>query len=395
MSRTVIAAAGGGLAGLIVGLVVIFAMDWTDETPRAPGQQDQVRSEETPPAEVPSGEHAPQGEEDLGATRITAKTETEPVPSSDDAADDPAIWVHPDDPAQSVVIGTDKQAGLQVSDLSGNQIQFLEAGTVNNVDIRYDFPLGDEEAALVVAGDDEGQALRIFKMEVATRKLVEVTAGNISPTFQPYGLCMYRSESAGLHVFVTSQEGEVEQWELLDDGRGRVDARKVRGPWNAGNTAIEGCVADDEHGFLYVAEEEGGIWKYGAGADDETAERTLVDTTDGGNVEADIEGLTIAYGSQGKGFLFASSQGDNSFAVYARDGDNAFLKRFTVEDSEDVDGCSNTDGIDVINRSLGAAFPRGLFVCQDGENTPGANQNFKFVPLESILGDEATAGTRS
>ena len=35
---------------------------------------------------------------------ITATIETDPVPTGGDAADDPAIWVHPSDPAQSTII---------------------------------------------------------------------------------------------------------------------------------------------------------------------------------------------------------------------------------------------------------------------------------------------------
>jgi 3-phytase len=354
-------------------------------------QEENTRPEETPLEKALSEEDRSEEGGDLSeAKRATAKAETKPMPSSDDAADDPAIWLHPADASQSVVIGTDKQAGLQVSDLAGNEIQFLDAGTLNNVDIRYGFPLGQENVDVVAASDDETRALRIFKLDAATRTLEEVTAGDISPGIVPYGLCMYKSrKSAKFYAYVTSEEGEVEQWELLDDGEGRVDARKVRGPWDAGGAA-EGCVADDELGYLYVAEEEGAIWKYGAEPEDGTTDRTKVDTTDGGNVEADIEGLAIAYGPQGTGFLFASSQGDSSFTVYAREGDNAFLKSFTVEDSEAIDGCSNTDGIDVINRDLGPAFSQGLFICQDGENTmPDANQNFKLVPLETILGDAA------
>jgi 3-phytase len=42
-------------------------------------------------------------------SRPAARVETEPVPSSGDAADDPAIWVHPGDPARSLVLGTDKK----------------------------------------------------------------------------------------------------------------------------------------------------------------------------------------------------------------------------------------------------------------------------------------------
>jgi 3-phytase len=397
MSQTVIAAACGALAGLSLGLIVIIALGWTDRTPdasapQASGPQDQVQPRVTQPAEGPFDEDAPQGGGELSeATRATAAVETKPMPSSDDAADDPAIWVDPDDPSRSVVIGTDKQSGLQVSDLAGNEIQFLKAGTLNNVDIRYGFALGGEEIDIVAASDDETKELRIFKMDAATRTLVEVTAGDISLQIAPYGLCMYRSpETARFYTVVMSELGEVEQWELLDDGQGRVSAARVRGPWQV-NGAAEGCVADDELGHLYLAEEEGAIWKYGAEPDDDVADRVMVDTTDGGNIEADIEGLAMAYGPQGTGFLFASSQGSDTFAIYAREGDNKFLKSFEVADSERIDGCSGTDGIDVSNSDLGPAFPRGLFVCQDGENTPAANQNFKLVSLEGILGDAATA----
>ena len=45
--------------------------------------------------------------------------ETEVIPTWGDSADDPAIWVHPGDPAQSLVIGTGKKSGLYVFDLDG------------------------------------------------------------------------------------------------------------------------------------------------------------------------------------------------------------------------------------------------------------------------------------
>jgi len=40
---------------------------------------------------------------------------------------------------------------------------------------------------------------------------------------------------------------------------------------------------------------------------------------------ADVEGLTIAYGSDGKGYLIASSQGNSTFAIYRREGDNTYV----------------------------------------------------------------------
>jgi len=48
-----------------------------------------------------------------------------------------------------------------------------------------------------------------------------------------------------------------------------------------------------------------------------------------------------------------------------------------------IDGVSNTDGIGVTSTFLGSAFPKGLFIAQDGSNS-GGNQNFKLVPWEKI-----------
>src|SRR5688500_13944424 len=72
---------------------------------------------------------------------VLATVETKPVPHSGDAADDMAVWVHQTDTSLSTVIGTDKQGGLAVYGLDGSQVQYLPAGNMNNVDIRYNFPL--------------------------------------------------------------------------------------------------------------------------------------------------------------------------------------------------------------------------------------------------------------
>ena len=39
-----------------------------------------------------------------------------------DEKDDPAIWVHPTDKSQSLVIGNDKKGSLEVYDLDGNVV---------------------------------------------------------------------------------------------------------------------------------------------------------------------------------------------------------------------------------------------------------------------------------
>src|SRR3954452_24501788 len=83
-----------------------------------------------------------------GADRPTVSApaprgQTDPVPHGGDAADDPAIWAHPDDPAKSLILGTDKQGGLHVYDLDGGNLQTVADGALpNNVDVVYGFRLG-------------------------------------------------------------------------------------------------------------------------------------------------------------------------------------------------------------------------------------------------------------
>jgi 3-phytase len=307
--------------------------------------------------------------------------ETEPTPHEGDSADDPAIWVHPDDPALSTIVGTDKEGGLAVYDLAGRQLQYLPDGKMNNVDIRGGFPLGGRAVSLVTAGNRTDDSIAIYQVDPATRRLESVAARAVT-TVEVYGSCMYRSPKTGAYYyFVNSKQGDVEQWELFDDGRGKVDARKVRG-FSVGSQT-EGCVADDELGRLYIGEEEVAIWRYGAEPED-GAERVQVDLAGAGRrLTSNIEGLTIIYGEGQAGYLIASSQGSHSYAIYRRD-DNAYVASFAIGAGGGIDGVTDTDGIDATAASLGPAFPRGLFVAQDGKNE-GGNQNFKLVPLDAIL----------
>jgi hypothetical protein len=87
-------------------------------------------------ASAASGCSAHGSHEDLGALDqaldevpvLGARVDTVPLPGYDDAprtpsADDPAIWVNRRDPSKSLVLGTLKDAGLQVYDLAGRVVQ--------------------------------------------------------------------------------------------------------------------------------------------------------------------------------------------------------------------------------------------------------------------------------
>ncbi len=160
---------------------------------------------------------------------------------------------------------------------------------------------------------------------------------------------------------------------------------------------VEGIVVDQETGFLYLGQEDVGIWKYLAEPDG-GSEGILIDKVKdlgGKYLEDDVEGLTIYYADNGAGYLFVSSQGDNTFAVYSRAGYNEYLGSFTIGNNGEIDSVQESDGADITNIALGAKFPFGLFVTQDGFAVPvvqaeddgeieNVASNFKFVPYENI-----------
>lgn len=118
-----------------------------------------------------------------------------------------------------------------------------------------------------------------------------------------------------------------------------------------------------------------------------------------GNATATVETAPVLHTGDaaddpsGTGYLIASSQAAsntaNFYAVYQRQGSNAFVRTFRVVNGTAVDGCGRTDGIDAVAADLGPAFPNGMFVCHDYNDSkpgPADNQNFKFVPLERVVG---------
>jgi 3-phytase len=314
---------------------------------------------------------------------VTATVETDPVPNGGNAADDLCIWIHPTDTSRSLIIGTDKKGGLGIYDLSGREIQYLADGKMNNVDIRYNFPLGGDDVTLVTATNRTGDSIAVYKINPVTGELEASAAGIIDTGIDVYGLCMYLSPTSGKYYsFVTSTNGTVQQWGLFDDGSGMVDASLVR-IFDVGGRA-EGCVADDEQALFYIGEEDNAIWKYGAEPGD-GSERTLVDRA-GNNFMSDVEGLTIYYAGETEGYLIASSQGNSTFVIYERGGTNEYVTTFAIEEGNGIDGVSQTDGIDVVNIFLNNDFPKGVFIAQDdiNSNSEGEHQNFKLVPWESI-----------
>jgi 3-phytase len=258
---------------------------------------------------------------------------------------------------------------------------------MNNTDLRDGFTLGGKQVTLVTASDRTHKSVAIYRLDPDRRELVDVADGiQATGMADPYGLCMYRSaKTASTYVFINTGDGLMRQWELLDAGNGRVRIRQVR-EFHLASQA-EGCVADDDAGALYVGEEDVALWRMNAEPDGGDTMTAVDRVADNKALKDDLEGVGIYDLGGGRGYIVVSSQGNNTYAVYRRDGDHAYLGSFAViaDGARGIDGISETDGLDVTSRNLGPGFEHGAMIAQDGRNVlPTQNQNYKYVPWESI-----------
>src|SRR5262249_10513175 len=98
---------------------------------------------------------------------------------------------------------------------------------------------------------------------------------------------------------------------------------------------------------------------------------------------ADVEGLTLYYARDGKGYLLASSQGASTLNVYERSGDHAYVATIDPKPGA-TDDVAHSDGLDVTNERPSPRSPRGLLVVQAGEND--GRQDFKLFPWDEVAG---------
>lgn len=316
--------------------------------------------------------------------RVRASAQTEPVASGGDAADDPAIWVNPRDAAASLILGTDKKSGLNVYSLSGKLLEQFPVGRVNNVDLR---PLNSGKyAALAAASNRTTPGISLFGITAAGK--VESLGLREMELDDPYGLCLYKKDGE-LMAWISDKNGDLHLTEILPGEKGVDWKLRSRAQLKVASQ-VEGCVVDDERGTLFFGEEDGGVWRLDiAGFLAGNAEPQLVAAVDGKQLVADVEGIGLYRNEEGNGdksYLVISSQGNNSYALFSRDG-SEFIGHFRVDTNLDreLDGSSETDGLEVTSAPLGPDYPAGLLIVQDGRNRmPSAAQNFKLVSWGDI-----------
>lgn len=306
--------------------------------------------------------------------------ETEPVASNEDAADDPAIWVNPANPENSLVLGTNKKLGLAVYNLAGKEVQFLARGRLNNVDLRSNVRFNDGLKTLAVATNRTATALDIFSIS-SQGQVAHIFTQPVSLS-DPYGICLSLGQDGSAYAFANSSDGEYQQWLLNPNGE---LAPELLGSFQL-DSQPEGCAVDDVTSTLYLGEEEYGIWMMPADAT-KANERTLIARVGQGQITADVEGMDIYRATQGRVYLIASSQGDNSYAIYDLANEQTYIGSIRIDDNRanGIDGSQETDGLAVTSVALGESFPRGMLVVQDGFNeSPAENQNFKLISWQDI-----------
>lgn len=153
-------------------------------------------------------------------------------------ADDPAIWVHPERPAQSLVISVVKDGGLDVYDLTGRPVQTIrkEPGKAslryNNVDLAYGVTLTDKAGAqpfdLVAVTDRRNDLMVFYMVNPHTRQLENVTAPGLPRVFTQgddtaleeqttaYGIALWKAADDEVYAFVSKRSSnEVAQLRLF------------------------------------------------------------------------------------------------------------------------------------------------------------------------------------
>ncbi|KAI4646093.1 hypothetical protein J4E93_005672 [Alternaria ventricosa] len=338
---------------------------------------------------------------DCSFVAVTAKFETD---ANGGDGDDPAIWIHPTRPDQSKIITTTKSEegeGFGVFDLQGNLLQHLTAEEPNNVDVIYNFTLGSRKVDLAFAACRGDNTMCLVEVN-STGYLSTISGGkqSLPEDYEPYGSCNYRSPTTGKeYLFVNNKDAQYLQYELSATANGTLQTTLVREFQGGSGGQVEGCVADEGAGYLFIGEEPLGIWRYEAEPTGSNNGVQIAQVGDASGLHADVEGITLVPAKSGPGgYIIVSSQGISAYLIFERAPPHKYVETFTIVDNKakGIDHVSNTDGCTAVGNALNKDFPSGLFVTHDDANElagggTAKEASFKLVSLADILGKERVA----
>lgn len=302
----------------------------------------------------------------------------------------PEIWFNHHNSSESRILGTCQHKGLTLFDFKGNVIFHSGNEKINSIDVRYGFVYKGDTIDIAAVSNSSNKSidlLNVSKSELTTLACKKLSSDTMVMK-EAYGCCMYKSAvDSSLYVFISGKKGFVQQWKVnLGDTMSLFPVRILYF-----ENTCKGMVADDENGILYVASERDGIYRVNAEPLSENSrEKIALSDSLNQNLAYNLKGIDIYYGSNGRGYLIASSQGNQSYAVFNREIPNGYIGSFVVDSNNEIDGIENSEGICVFNLPLDSIYNQGVFVAHDALNkdTLGniKNQNFKMIKWDLIAG---------
>ena len=322
----------------------------------------------------------------------TDETAVKPLYTTDTVqfdSDDPAIWVNPKDPAQSLVIGTDKdeKGALYVYDLKGKSIPEKTVQGLkrpNNVDIAYGLSLGGKKFDIAVTTERMTHKIRVYSlpdMKPIDNGGIAMYEGETGTMFRDLmGIALYTTPTGEIYAIVGRKTGPADNylWQYLleDDGSGKLKATLKRkfGKYS-GKKEIEAIAVDNEMGYIYYSDEQFGVRKYYA--DPAKGNEELAVFAKEGFTE-DHEGISIYKTSDTTGYILVSDQSANQFKVYSREGvknanDHALITSVKTSTNQ-------SDGSDIYSKPLNDDFKHGIFIAMSD------NKTFQFYRWEDMAG---------
>ena len=299
----------------------------------------------------------------LAATRtvdIQPAVETEKLPVD---VDDPSIWIHPSDPARSLIVGTVKRpkeegGGLAVYSLEGNIVQRITGlDRPNNVDI-----LGD----ICVATERLARQLRVYRVYADAPHLRQIGtipafASETGEAGAPMGISLYRRRrDKELFAIVSRKtgprEGYLWQYHISIFGD-FVQAERVRqfGAFS-GEAEIEAVAVDQDRELVYYSDEDCCVRVYRADPGATNASIEVARFAESG-FKANREGIAIA----GNVVIVTDQLTPTSeYHVFNRKS----LKEIAIWKGQS----ESTDGLDAIARSMGPKFPKGFVIAMNNRD---------------------------
>lgn len=304
-------------------------------------------------------------------------------------ADDPAIWVHPTNPARSLIFGVDKSEGIWVWTLDGKELTYFDPwGKPGNIDVNYGLNLGGGKRVDIVAVNLRKVTYksRISKVAVyainpnwtsgadVLTTLADGRSDGNDITPSTYGFTTWKDKAKDrMYIFEAPDKAPYNpvQWELVPNAAGTaVTARKARVLEYAGSVN-EGMVADEDTGFYYTAEEvEAGVHKYIA-SEDASPKSVSFFATDADGYRGDREGIALYKVSPSEGYLIVCDQAakaEGTFSVFRiYDIKTEKLVKTVVPLNELGDYLWDDDGVEATSRAL-PGFPHGVVIAHDGDH---------------------------